>query len=73
MLKKEHARKLFGPFPFPAGNPLKNWQIDEAFIAQALAQAEKVDIVSFDIFDTALTRLLNSPIDVFAEVERRLL
>ena len=73
MLKKEHARKLFGPFPLPAGNPLKNWQIDEAFIAQALAQAEKVDIVSFDIFDTALTRLLNSPIDVFAEVERRLL
>ena len=41
MLKKEHARKLFGPFPLPAGNPLKNWQIDEAFIAQALAQAEK--------------------------------
>ena len=64
---------LFAPWQSPAENPLDEWQSDDAFIVEALKHAESADIVSFDIFDTALTRLLNSPIDVFAEVERRLL
>lgn len=51
---------------------LTNWQIDEAFVNQALREAEQHDAVSLDIFDTALTRLYESPVDVFAEVEHRL-
>ena len=50
-----------------------HWQIDERFIADALDLAKNADVVSLDIFDTALTRLLDSPADVFAEVERRLI
>lgn len=73
-MKHERSHpSLFAPFPLPAEKPLQEWQYDETFIAEALKQAENADIVSFDIFDTALTRLLNSPVDVFAEVERRLL
>lgn len=52
---------------------LSNWQIDEAFINQALGEAERHHVVSLDIFDTALTRLYESPVDVFAEVENRLI
>lgn len=51
---------------------LQSWQHDVTFIDSALKQAKAVDIVSFDIFDTVLTRLVDSPVDVFAEVERRL-
>lgn len=73
MKQEERSEKLFEPFQLPAGNPMENWKMDEMFITQALMQAETAEIVSFDIFDTALTRLLNSPVDAFAEVERRLL
>ena len=48
-------------------------EIDEKYIAAALKQAENADVVSFDIFDTVLTRVLECPIDVFAYVERELL
>ncbi|CAH1648972.1 conserved hypothetical protein [Hyphomicrobiales bacterium] len=51
---------------------LQTWQSDTRFIKSALDMAQAVDIVSFDIFDTVLTRLVDSPVDVFAEVERRL-
>nr|WP_314489383.1 HAD family hydrolase [uncultured Kingella sp.] len=48
-------------------------EIDEKYIAATLKQAENADVVSFDIFDTVLTRVLECPIDVFAYVERELL
>ncbi|EJM99949.1 hypothetical protein [Phyllobacterium sp. YR531] len=53
-------------------SPLSNWIKDEAFICEALAEARKHDCVSLDIFDTALTRLVDSPADAFAEIEKRL-
>ena len=43
-------------------------EIDEKYIAAALKQAENADVVSFDIFDTVLTRVLECPIDVFSYV-----
>lgn len=53
-------------------SPLDSWVLDEEFIQETLARSANANVVSFDIFDTALTRLLDSPVDVFAEVERRL-
>ena len=47
---------------------LAEWEPDEGFIAQVLDRA--ADLVSLDVFDTALTRLVDSPADLFAEVER---
>ncbi len=47
---------------------LTGWELDESFIAQALDHP--ADLVSLDVFDTALTRLVDSPADLFAEVER---
>lgn len=49
------------------------WKIDEEFIDNAMNQAASADVVSFDIFDTAVTRLVDSPVDSFAEMERRLI
>jgi HAD hydrolase, family IA, variant 1 len=46
---------------------------DENYIATALKKAKDADVVSFDIFDTVLTRVLECPIDLFAYVERELL
>jgi predicted HAD superfamily hydrolase len=51
---------------------MMNWQIDEEFLDRALGESERRNVVSLDIFDTALTRLYDSPVDVFAEVESRL-
>jgi predicted HAD superfamily hydrolase len=53
-------------------NPLTNWKLDEQWIQDVLHQSKNMDVVTLDIFDTALTRMLDSPIDVFAEVEQRL-
>lgn len=53
-------------------SPLDSWVLDEEFIQETLARSANANVVSFDIFDTALTRLLDSPVDVFAEIERRL-
>lgn len=50
-----------------------NWTLDQDFIRQALKVSQSVELVSFDIFDTALTRLVDSPIDVFAQVEEMLI
>lgn len=51
---------------------LADWTLDEALIDQVMQGLDHDDVVSLDIFDTALTRFFNSPIDLFAEVERRL-
>ena len=51
---------------------LATWTLDEGFLSNALARARAAGLASFDIFDTALTRAFDSPADVFAEVEARL-
>jgi FMN phosphatase YigB (HAD superfamily) len=51
---------------------LATWVPDEAFIDDVVRRATSRGVASFDIFDTALTRAFDSPADVFAEVERRL-
>ena len=53
-------------------DPLAGWILDQGFLGEAMRRAACVRIVSFDVFDTALTRLLDSPVDAFAEIERRL-
>ncbi|WP_419730376.1 hypothetical protein [Lichenicola sp.] len=55
-----------------AAAALSGWTLDERFIDTLVARSAGVDIVSFDIFDTAVTRSLDSPADAFAEMERRL-
>jgi len=50
-----------------------NFELDELFLTEAFQLSNQVDLISFDIFDTALTRCFDSPVDVFAEVERRLI
>lgn len=47
--------------------------VDEQYIQLILNQAKDVDVVSFDIFDTLVTRLFECPIDIFAYVENVLL
>jgi predicted HAD superfamily hydrolase len=46
--------------------------VDEAFIARVMAELGADDLVSLDIFDTMLTRIVDSPQDAFAEIEKRL-
>lgn len=53
-------------------NKIIPWAVDIDFMAQAEAMLPLVDVLSLDVFDTALTRTVDSPIDVFAEVEKRL-
>ncbi len=56
----------------PEPGPLEGWALDEPFLADCLARARRADLVTIDVFDTALTRLVDSPADLFAEIERRL-
>ncbi|ORF22187.1 hypothetical protein BGI03_00490, partial [Snodgrassella alvi] len=46
-----------------------NAEIDIKYIEQLLKETEVFPIISFDIFDTVLTRLFECPIDLFACVE----
>jgi len=48
-----------------------NWEIDEKFISGVI-ENHSVKLISLDIFDTALTRLVDSPVDAFALIEQRL-
>jgi FMN phosphatase YigB (HAD superfamily) len=45
---------------------------DRAWLALFEARLRAVDAVSFAVFDTAITRLVDSPADVFALIEQRL-
>ena len=49
-----------------------DWQVSDSFIKELLQRAENVDCVSFDIFDTAITRVIETPSMVFAMLEKRL-
>jgi FMN phosphatase YigB (HAD superfamily) len=48
------------------------WSTDVDWQGRFAAELGNVDVVSFDVFDTALTRLVDSPVDVFALAEQRL-
>ncbi|APY13343.1 hypothetical protein BKD02_02600 [Brucella sp. 09RB8910] len=45
---------------------------DKTFIREVMSSLEELDVISFDIFDTAVTRVLDSPADVFAVLEEAL-
>jgi predicted HAD superfamily hydrolase len=49
------------------------WPVDTRFVEDLKKAAQDVECVSLDIFDTAITRTVDSPVDVFAKVEKRLL
>ncbi|WP_273727544.1 HAD family hydrolase [Brucella gallinifaecis] len=51
---------------------LDNWAIDRSWLNSVLLKSNAYETISFDIFDTALTRVCDSPVDVFADVESRL-
>lgn len=56
--------------PAIGADPWQDWTIDIDWIARFEAMLGDIDTVSFDVFDTAITRLVDSPVDVFARVEQ---
>lgn len=52
---------------------IDNWQVDVDWLAAFEAHLQDIDLVSFDVFDTAITRLTDAPVDVFALAEARLI
>lgn len=46
---------------------------DDIYIEKVLKEIDHYDVVSFDIFDTVLTRLVECPIDIFSIVEKYLI
>lgn len=53
-------------------NSLSQWQLDELWLENAILAASGKDLVTLDIFDTALTRNVESPPDIFICIEKRL-
>jgi len=51
---------------------LKNWSLNDVWLGRAKIISQNKDLVTFDIFDTALTRAVDSPVDIFSEVEKTL-
>jgi predicted HAD superfamily hydrolase/exopolysaccharide biosynthesis predicted pyruvyltransferase EpsI len=49
------------------------WQIDSGFLESVLPIARELGSVSLDIFDTALTRSVEQPVDIFAVVESKII
>jgi HAD superfamily hydrolase (TIGR01549 family) len=54
------------------GEVRQAWSIDRTWHDRFIAELRNVDVVSFDVFDTALTRIVDSPVDVFGLLEHRL-
>lgn len=52
---------------------LAKWTFDQDWIGRIFQRAQTKDLVTFDIFDTCLTRSVDSPVDVFALAEKCLL
>ena len=48
---------------------LGKWRIDDEWIESYKMSLGGIDVVSIDVFDTAITRLVETPVDVFALVE----
>ena len=51
---------------------LQGWQFDDAWLGAFDEHLTTVDTVSFDVFDTAIGRVVESPTDVFGMVESAL-
>ena len=51
---------------------LQGWQYDDAWLGAFDEHLTAVDTVSFDVFDTAIGRVVESPTDVFGMVESAL-
>lgn len=51
---------------------MEDWYLNQKWLSKFESRLFGVDYVSFDVFDTALTRVLDAPVDVFALVEQRL-
>jgi predicted HAD superfamily hydrolase len=64
---------MFKPSSKDFSNIFSSWEPDEIFVKNALIAAKAAQVVSFDIFDTALTRSFDSPIDIFSAIEALLL
>lgn len=52
---------------------LERWQPDTAWLEGFKKHIENIDVVSVDVFDTALTRSVETPVDVFALMEECLI
>lgn len=52
---------------------LEHWQLDTTWLDAFKQHLEKTDVVSVDVFDTALTRSVETPVDVFALMEECLI
>lgn len=52
---------------------LENWYFDHYWTEKFSDLLTEVDAISFDVFDTALTRVLDCPGDVFALTEEKLI
>ncbi|RJF75458.1 HAD-IA family hydrolase [Rhodopseudomonas palustris] len=52
---------------------LSNWKCDDGWLTEFSSIIGDADVVSFDVFDTALTRVVEAPVDVFALMERLLI
>ncbi len=51
---------------------LQGWQYDGTWLRAFEEHLKAVDTVSFDVFDTAISRIVESPTDVFGMVEQAL-
>lgn len=49
-----------------------NWDVSKSFLEDLLHKVESIECVSFDIFDTSVTRVVETPAMVFAMLEQRL-
>lgn len=57
-------------FQYPGDD--RPWQPDLLWLRKFEQALETAEAVTFDVFDTALTRWLDAPVDVFALIEQRL-
>ncbi|GBR07088.1 hypothetical protein HW511_01495 [Asaia siamensis] len=54
-------------------NNEKNWFPDKKLIDDICNESSNFNFISFDVFDTAITRIVDSPVDVMAVVEKSLI
>lgn len=47
----------------------EQWQLDTAWLESFKNKLNTADVITFDVFDTALTRIVETPADVFALME----
>lgn len=73
MLKSVYKTEEINSHPETSSPDISaHWHMDHDWLARFEALLPSVTAVSLDVFDTALTRTLDAPVDVFALVEKRL-